>query len=47
MDTNDFPVATILEVSRRFIAPFYKQNCRWDKALPDRFWDDADGTASK
>ena len=47
MDTDDFPIETILAESRRFMVPLYQRKYQWDDLLLNRFWDDVEAKATE
>lgn len=47
MDTDDFPIETILAESRRFMVPLYQRKYQWDDSLLNRFWDDVEAKATE
>ena len=47
MQTDDFPIETILAESRRFVVPLYQRKYQWGDERLNPFWDDVEAKATE
>ena len=47
MQTDDFPIETILAESRRFMVPLYQRKYQWGDERLNPFWDDVEAKATE